>query len=429
MTLASPVLRSGDSDDSTLLDAPDPIAGRGEQERSALILSVLLRQGDALRKAHDELADRHADGVREGNGTVWIPEPVLKEVLDEDGEQDAPDELVVQIARRVTPTLNETLLRLRRVLRRERRIEPVARVQQLDAACLRWLVRQPGKTATEMAGPRQEVLSVVREESFNTLENRVVKDFMRLCRIERRRYLSNYSRRFQDSANVKFVRDLDGQCRSGLMMPEFASVTGLALMPQPNYALQFDDRYRTIWTWYQKLRRREEQKTELWRWRHRAWAELVTLDLMNAAWRSADPGSPFEGEVGIRRDPDRGAYIHPGSSFAPCRLPAGWVRVRPCGGTEQDTPAWCDAKIDFGREFNDLRCIGRIRAAAWPRPQQDEGTVVPEGVSSVLVGDWEEETAPHPSGLIGWPVARPGRGGAAQSLLNRVLGGGIDHGH
>lgn len=88
-------------------------------------------------------------------------------------------DVIVQIALEYREALERLAQSLRRTLRRERRMTAVGRVQQLDSACLEWFVRQPGRTAVEKAGVAQELLALVRTEDYDTLENRVFKDFLR----------------------------------------------------------------------------------------------------------------------------------------------------------------------------------------------------------------------------------------------------------
>ena len=87
--------------------------------------------------------------------------------------------LETTLARELPTVLTQIFDRLRKVLRREREPQPVGRVEQLDAACLRWLTRQPGYTVAQKAGPRQQVLAVVRRPCFDKMiiRNLVKKPF------------------------------------------------------------------------------------------------------------------------------------------------------------------------------------------------------------------------------------------------------------
>lgn len=92
-----------------------------------------------------------------------------------------PEEPITRIAKNNFADVDELIRNLRKVLMRVREKVNIGRVQQVDAQCLRWLTRQPGRNAIEKAGSKQEILGVVRVENFNTLENRVLKDFLQRC--------------------------------------------------------------------------------------------------------------------------------------------------------------------------------------------------------------------------------------------------------
>ena len=90
--------------------------------------------------------------------------------------------LIVQAADACRVVLDRICERPRQLLRRERSMTDLGRVDQLDDACLRWLVRQPGRTILDKAGTRQRILAVQRTSSYDTTENRVVRDFLERCR-------------------------------------------------------------------------------------------------------------------------------------------------------------------------------------------------------------------------------------------------------
>jgi hypothetical protein len=112
-----------------------------------------------------------------------------------------PSALIVRIARRLPPVLETICAKPRRVLRRERVLTPIAQIQELDVASLRWISRQPGRTLAEKAGHKQQLQSVRRFENADILENRVVREFLILCILAARRY---------EAENERFLRD-DGE--------------------------------------------------------------------------------------------------------------------------------------------------------------------------------------------------------------------------
>jgi len=185
--------------------------------------------------------------------------------------------LIVEIAEHVAPTLNERVQHLRRVLLRDHGMVPVHAIRQFDEQSIRWYVRQPGETLAEKAGSRQEVLAVVRHETFNTVENRVLKDFLTRCVHASKRYLRRFAHEFPNSRQVALVRRYARSCEEALSLPEFTAVQKPRPGVQANYVLQSDPRYRDIWQWYVKLLRNQDSEEEVWNWQCRLWSDVCRL--------------------------------------------------------------------------------------------------------------------------------------------------------
>ncbi|MFM8326932.1 MAG: DUF2357 domain-containing protein, partial [Pirellulaceae bacterium] len=100
--------------------------------------------------------------------------------------------LIVKLAREIARLLGQVCENPRVVLRRSREFQNLSSIQEIDAACLRWIARQPGRDIYERAGSRQQLLGVVRKEDTDTLENRVVRDLLHRARVECSNYLSLY---------------------------------------------------------------------------------------------------------------------------------------------------------------------------------------------------------------------------------------------
>jgi len=203
---------------------------------------------------------------------------------------DAPPmALVVKFARRLQPVLEAVCRKPRRVLRRERVATPVGQIQEVDVACLRWISRQPGRTLVEKAGHKQQLQSVRRFEDADTLENRVVRDFLTRCVAAGRRYLSE-NQRYSGHERLLLVGRFVGLCQRLLRDSPIGSVRALTSVPQPNYVLQYEPAYHRVWTAYQLLLRRERQEEAIWRWRERTWSEMcyiaVTVALQQLCRRS-----------------------------------------------------------------------------------------------------------------------------------------------
>ncbi|MCC5840743.1 MAG: DUF2357 domain-containing protein [Opitutales bacterium] len=204
---------------------------------------------------------------------VSWPEAVL--LLN--GQRGQPRmDLIARIAETFAPELRQLVERPRKVLKRERRRIPLARVQELDRTCLQWLNRQPGRSAREKSGARQQILAVSREESFDLLENRVLKDFLRLCVLASERFLRE-SAAFKGTARFKLVDSFGRFVREFLRRDFFSSVSALQSLPKPNHALQFDPLYRQLWSWYLRLVHRESELDRIWPWQHRLWSDFARL--------------------------------------------------------------------------------------------------------------------------------------------------------
>ena len=193
--------------------------------------------------------------------------------------------LIVRIAEAMHNSLPKTVSGMRRILLRERSPQRISRICETDIRCLQWYVRQPGINMAEKGGSRQELLAVVRRESFDVLENRVLKNFIKRCDAESRRYIANeveINPNFVDSKRAKDVRRYREICTASLKCPDFEGVLMAGAAVRPNYVLQNDLRYRQVWNWYCRLLRREDDEDCFWDWQARTWADIVRL-LMNLA--------------------------------------------------------------------------------------------------------------------------------------------------
>ena len=193
--------------------------------------------------------------------------------------------LIVRIAEALHTNLPRTVSGMRRILLRERKMQRISSICETDVRCLQWYVRQPGNTMAEKGGSRQELLAVIRQQSFDVLENRVLKDFLHRCSAESLRYIYSeidINPQFEDSKRAQDVRRFREICASSFKHPDFDSVPKARPGVRPNYVLQNDLRYRSVWDWYCRLLRREEEEDQFWDWQPRTWTDIVRL-LMNLA--------------------------------------------------------------------------------------------------------------------------------------------------
>lgn len=236
--------------------------------------------GSALFK---EITEPRKEDFKRGN-FEWRPlewDLVSSVVLRENDEPRY--DLIVRVAKEFTEELSMLASNPRKILCRIRKKTMLSRVQQVDAACLAWLVRQPGRSAIEKAGAAQQIYSIVREEYFNTLENRVLKKFINQCIRYSGWYLSENAS-YSQSDRFATVKRFRSVCQSLMKNPVFKSITELHHIPQPNYVLQFDPVYVKLWNYFLQFVHREKEIDELWIWQRQLWAELMRVFLSTAIY-------------------------------------------------------------------------------------------------------------------------------------------------
>lgn len=231
----------------------------------------------------------------------------VRELLLSDRDVDEPRmALIVRHARDLHRLVGELGQHPRRVLTRNRRMQPVQRIQEMDSACLSWYVRQPGRTPLEKAGSRQALLAVVREETIDTPENRVLRDFLDRSSQAAERYMGA-NRNLSGSTRYREVGRYGRTCATLLRRPDLAAVRKLAGAAKPNYVLTSDQRYRRIWEAYQALLRRQDDVDEAWSWQGRLWGDLVIMAVQTALLSVSEPIALAP--LYLHREQDRGRWL------------------------------------------------------------------------------------------------------------------------
>lgn len=186
--------------------------------------------------------------------------------------------LIVLIAEKMQQQIQELVNSARRMLVHERQLLPAIRAGEMDSGCLQWYFRQPGVTATQKASAnRQRLLAMSRRETFNTLENRVLKDFLIRCLHECHQYVRVVCSGKRDTGYAKEVNRFGSMCSELLKRPVWQDVDEIESCVRPNYVLQSDTRYHRIWVLYQKLLRKQNEEDWMWAWQGRTWADICTL--------------------------------------------------------------------------------------------------------------------------------------------------------
>ena len=254
--------------------------------------SPVLDALEAYSQFIDELFDhpRSHSAAWEGNvgkTAVRSMARVLYKWRSTGSEDQPPMSLIVRLSRKLGDIVADIGRHPRRVLQRQRTMEPVNRFRELDSTCIRWLIRQPGLSVVEKAGHRRQILAVQRFESTNTLENRVLVDLLHRCRRLANDYLRQHQSRFPKHPWIQITQRFRRICDQFIGTPELAHVRPLTSLPQPNYVLLHESRYYEIWLAYVKVMRQQQRRQELWKNRQAIFTEMCIVSLWNSASRLA----------------------------------------------------------------------------------------------------------------------------------------------
>jgi hypothetical protein len=255
--------------------------------------------------------------------------------------------------------------RLRRVLRRERALRPIDRVEEMDRAGMIWLSRQPGATLVERAGTDQRVMAIVRRESFDTLENRVVHAYARLAERTARGWMRAHpqARRSDRYRRVEAFRRLCRRTANDL------SEMGVGIADAgatPNYVLSQDPDYRTTYEAWRRLLKDERETDELWGWQAQSWIDFCSLAVVLCLWRLEDAALVAQSPVVWFGAPDRGRWFRQANPLAVVWLRAAGlvveVQSRPEGVSSEQFHAGAPLWLRIGRTSGGQPA----RAAVWP---------------------------------------------------------------
>ena len=256
--------------------------------------------------------ERDSDRTRppQAEGMSIVSWSQCRRIFTERSDDDeAKMRLIVRIATECERLIEDLCTRPRRILRRIRRLERVERVQQLDPACIRWIIRQPGRTLVEKAGPKRQVMSIIRIDIADTPENRVLRDFLERCQRAASQYLAEHRHLIRQSNRVDLVYGFLLRATRLLLTTEIGEIPRLSGLAQPNYVLQFDERYSRLWPWYERLRRHQTELDNVWRWQHRLWAERCILTIFAALDEIQGKTARIDTRAFVRLEQEDGQFI------------------------------------------------------------------------------------------------------------------------
>lgn len=244
---------------------------RGQEPRDA----AEQRGADALRRMNEVLARvQELEEALDDPSDVWGRLRTAWKRAEH--EEDPRMAEIVRQARQLKTVLNDLLKRIRRVLRRQRELTPLDRVQEMDRASMVWLSRQPGASVAERAGASQRIMATVRKENFDTLENRVLHAYVRLAADAAREWMREHPRAKQ-SARYAQVEAFRTTCKAFVSTLVDLGVTVAQPGCTPNYVLMQDRGYRQVWESWERLLRREKTIDDLWAWQAETWTDFAVL--------------------------------------------------------------------------------------------------------------------------------------------------------
>lgn len=305
-------------------------------------LSGSLSQKDVLQRP--ESSDEDSDAVTQGRFIDWLIHSFQELGQDTLASEDAasgglvrrdwkraeavwlnPDpsepriELIIRMAQdlRLIQTLESISRTPRRILVRFREQTPISRVKELDAACIRSYVRLPGRDSIEKAGSRQELLSVQRRASHDTLENRVTAWTLENLTARAEGWKRHHGARAKSGTRYRAVSALARHAsfyRASELISEARSAT-LSHPVSANYPLMMEPRYKQVYRAYRQLLRYDKIKDDAWTWRRVLWSEAVTQLLsctLRRRFREGYSSCPY-----YRVEPDRGRWLVAPASAGP----------------------------------------------------------------------------------------------------------------
>lgn len=216
--------------------------------------------------------------------------PNLIELIG-DGREKPRYSFIASIAPELLKILPSLFLGLRKILVGRRQMMPISRVKELDAPCIRHLIKQPGESIQEKTASNDfKMLAVARVENFDLLENRVLKDFVLRAKKACRAYIDEYREKghfLKNSVRVQQVRSLLLMLNSFSNEPVFKLISAQRSLPAPNYVLQNERRYRIIWKYYLSLVRRERQLEKAFIYQDNTFKDIGMLFLQCALYSLA----------------------------------------------------------------------------------------------------------------------------------------------
>lgn len=312
--------------------------------------------------------------VRRGWGKVqdvWLK--------DENRENEAQISLIVRLAKnpKLKRALKFILSTPNKVLKRQRTLENVATVVEMDSACLQWYIRQPGSNLQEKAGQQQKILAVTRQESFNILENQVTRWVVDRLKILSDRFL-NENFHYVNSEKFIAVRNFKTATKICFDSSPLREISAIHHFPKPNYALMHHHLYQIIWQVYLQLRKEEKLEDDCWKWQNTMWHEtgkqLISALLTKLGRNSVSLNEEALSMCYIRKEQMNGLWTDPPIAPGPFKTSQGridYIDLRD-GMPDQKFADWMGT-LGLHQALRQKRIDGRDRVLAlwfWNDPEK-----------------------------------------------------------
>jgi Domain of unknown function (DUF2357) len=241
---------------------------------------------------------------------------VYERIFQVNTDEPASASIVLQICRDHGHTLRELSRSPRRLLLRKREEERVERIQELDSHCLRDFIQRPGRTLAEKAGSKGTLLSIIRKETVDTLENRILRRTIEWCEERSTDYLREHKSVKSVSKRCKTIVRFHREChlnKSNSHFQEIGKLTSNHI--KPNYVLTKDARYKEVWSCYRILQDEEKRRRAAWQWSREFFGQfiqLLILSILHADSKFNHQLESAQDDVAyLRRTPLKGEFLHP----------------------------------------------------------------------------------------------------------------------
>ncbi len=309
------------------LPARAPDVARGESPREQWLVWQLQRYAElAGTSRRDEESEPLEGRFSSGRRRTWKS---VESCWRMEGE-DAPElALIVRLAQdaRLIQALRSIERGPRRMLLRKHERVKVSRIQEMDSGTLRAYSQAPGRSAVQKAGSKQELLAVVRQDTVDLVENRLLLWVARRATRMAKAYCQR-NRRFYLSEQFQLVQQLQRLCQLLLSSPRLEGIEALPHhLSTPTYCLQFERRYRRLWRAYGMIRRQDRLEDDAWQWQTHFWgtsARLLvgSMLLRLPGWAEARASTPYFRDEGVC-----GEWLDGPSTPGPFSTPYGTCHV------------------------------------------------------------------------------------------------------